>query len=309
MTLEYPSPAAFAQSLRFRLQATPDDVPILVVEGMSDRQAFGRVLDPRVKVVPARGKEMVLESRKHLSVGERERCTIVIDCDGRVEASWLTDDNVVVSANRDLEADLVIELKVMRSVAHDFLAPLYDNGSEVARHANRLERYVLEFACVMGVLLDAARALGAKTRVVDAVTARKRRVQILDLPEALGWLRAYAVPSLQEISNAVGASVGWSEAQREEIVRHACAGGAKLCRLHGAAECSGCKIRRFSNGHDIVDISAQVLSDHGGYAVSSAEVARALRVAIGVRATPQEWSVIGRLSIRQAATGRRLLAS
>lgn len=303
MTLGYPSPAAFAQALRFRLQATPINVPVVVVEGLSDRRAFGRILHPEVRVVPAQGKETVLNSRQFLTDAERARCTLIIDCDGEVSPNWLECDDVIVSTNRDLEADLIIELRVMHSVAYEYLAPLYDNGTALGAHVSRLEGYVLEFASLLGLVLDAARRRHRRVRVTDPRTLKRRRVQVSDLPEASSWLADYRLPSANEVAEAVGARVGWSGAEQEEIIAEAAAGGGKLCRRHGRGDCRDCKIRRFGNGHDIVDIAAIVLTDHAGHAVAAGEVARAMRIALGVEFRAERWSVVERLVRRERAIG------
>lgn len=308
VTLKYPSAAAFAQAIRFRLQALPDNVPILAVEGVSDRQAICRVAHPAVRVFPARGKEMVLRSREHLSADERLRCTFLIDCDGQVDASWLSDGDVVVSANRDLEADLVIELHAMQSVARDFLAPLFIGGEELAVEVSRLQDYVLEVTAVLGVVLDTARAQGRRTKLYDITEGRKRRVRPLDVPEVQLWLQTHHLPSLLEVAAALGSVLGWDESAVAEIASTATQGGAKLCARHHAQECRPCLARRFSNGHDIVDVAAIVLSDQAGYVVSSAEIARSLRIALG-GVSSATWLVTDRLRRRGELIGLPLVAA
>jgi len=306
MSLDYTSPAAFAQALRLRLAATGEDIPFVLVEGISDRRAFGRILDGRARIVPARGKEMLLLSREHLDADELGRCTIVIDCDGQVEPGWL-DGIVIVSGARDLEADLVIELGVIASVVQEFLSPRYESSVEVAVRATRIREYVLAFSAQIGIVLDAARALGMRTRVVDAVSGQKRRFRIFDVPPLAYRATHESMPTVEEITEEAGFVLGWDAAHRAALLAATSSGGMKMCRLHAAPRCQSCVERRFSNGHDIVDALSALLSREVRFDVTPAEIARAMRLSVNLDSSSR-WSVAQRLRRRQELTGLRLLA-
>lgn len=305
MNLGFNTPSAFAQSVRLRLNALPADSAVLVLEGKSDKQSLISFVHPTVHVVPARGKDVVLQSRAHLTGPELARVAFVVDCDGRTDAMWLTDGTTIVTSMRDLDADIALGLGTFDSYILDFVASKHDTPGDALAEATRLRDFVEVITARIGVVLDAARHLGLRVRIVDPLTSQKRRVRLSDLAELAGWVGGRHSPSYIELATAAANVVGWDPAEVLQIIEHATDGGQKSCRAHGSSECPPCLVRRFSNGHDIADVTRHIVEELSGLSIPADEVARSLRTS---RTRGANWEVLRRLDLRQQLIGIPLLA-
>ena len=106
----FPRPGGFVQSLRLRRRALPLSVPLVVVEGPTDRNALFPFLMPTVVVIPANGKNQVLHAFTELETSLRNAVLFLVDCDGGVDPRFKGHVELVISSNRDTEADLLFEL-------------------------------------------------------------------------------------------------------------------------------------------------------------------------------------------------------
>ena len=105
----------------------------MVVEGASDRSALYPFVVPTAWVVPAYGKEQVLCAYDELEAPLRNGTLFIADCDGGVDARYKGNADLVITTNRDIEADLLFELQALERVALDVLAAHGPNPRSVQR--------------------------------------------------------------------------------------------------------------------------------------------------------------------------------
>jgi hypothetical protein len=307
VNLQFPSPQAFAQSVRQRLDNLPSSVAIAIVEGGSDKQSLVPFMHPTARIVAAHGKEMVLGAKAFFTPDELMRLAMIVDCDGQSNPEWFDDDLVIVSSARDIDADFVIYLGAFESVLVDFVAKRCDSSGETTVEVEYWRAFTCALSSRFGVVLDTARRLGKPVKISDSQTRLRRRVRLIDMPEVDRWIAQRYVPSMQEVVRAMAATVGWGRETQDLVLSQSLDGGGKLCRLHDKPNCDGCMPRRFSNGHDLVDLVSRIATFEGGFEVSPAEIARAFRMSRHT-ANLNEWSVYRRLKARETTIGRPLLA-
>lgn len=288
--LRFPSPAAFAQSVRMRRSASSPGTLFLIVEGSSDRKTFHALLNPHLHYVPSRGKEMVLGAFDLLSAEGVSDCMFVVDCDGGTESRWLGRDGLVISANRDVDADLLLTLRAFDRVALEYLSDVGNTAEECVSAANSVMRFATALTASFGIILDGARSLGMSVKVVDLLTGKRRRLRLNDLGEIHGWVRDLSAPDSGSLLQVVASVLSWKDDQRSTLAAHLATGAEKPCRLHRATRCTQCTPRRFSNGHDLADVLALALTQRCGFEVKPAEFARAARLAASKEAATN-WDV------------------
>jgi hypothetical protein len=306
VNLKFSSAAAFAQSVRQRLDNLPNGVAVAIVEGASDKQSLAQILHPTARVVPARGKEMVLLSREHFTTQEQRRLVLVVDCDGQSNSAWFEDGMVIVSESRDMDADLILILGAFERVLTDYVIGRFDSPSEAEAEVAFWRIFASATTANFGIVLDAARALGKPIKIADPVSELRRRIGVRDLDETQWWIAKRSIPSIQTMARSLATKIGWSDQTLEAVVELAVDGGAKRCRHHSIGDCVSCKTRRFSNGHDIVDLVATIASFEGGFQVTSGEIARAFRIGYQGERAPV-WEVHKRLAARQETIGLPLV--
>ena len=308
MALQYPSAAGFAQSVCQRRRALSADVALVVVEGQTDRRALLPFVDTDVVVVSARGKANATAAHRRVNTEGLSGVLVLIDCDGDVPSTLKGLPDLIVSANRDLEADLLLELNALRRFAIDVLGDSSANLAEAeSRAASVLER-ALGVGAELERIRQAARAVGARTRLVDVVTGQKRKVRPRDLPQVQAWLASPARPAVNEVAKAYGRRAGWSPQTLALVAHGGRASAATACAVHAVRQCGPCDHRALCEGHALVELVAQALGDEAGHALDVSEVERALRIASD-RDRLTDWCVCTRGRRWAAATGVRLFSS
>lgn len=279
MALSYPSPAGFAQSVCQRRRALDPSVALVVVEGVTDRRALLPFMAPTVVVIPSRGKPNALAAHERVRTESLPGVLVVVDCDGSTPAELKGRADLILSANRDIEADLLFELNALRRFAIDVVSDSCANLTQVESVADR----ILEQSQVVGSLLErarqAARSAGATTRLVDSTTGERRKVQPRDLPQAATWLAATQRPDLLDVAHAYAVAAGWDAATTQKVVRIAKKSAALPCPAHGRRNCLPCDARSLCVGHDLVELVAISLRLETGSAIDPREVDRGLRIA------------------------------
>jgi hypothetical protein len=298
--LRFPSTAAFTQSIRMRRSGAPVDTRFLIVEGVSDKKSFQPLLDRSFHYIPARGKDMVLSAFETLVKEGVSDCLFIVDCDGGTDKKWLGRPGLIISNNRDIEADLLFDLGAFNRVSLEYLADYGYSAPECEAMGQRLLEYARDFTANMGILLDAARDCGANTKIFDVVRNTRRRIRVGDLPEAASLLENFIPTTAAELLLIAQDALGWSESQRAQILERIVRGSEKRCRAHQMDQCPRCTPRRFSNGHDLVDVLSIGISQRCGYVVTEAEFARAARLATSPDAI-EAWDVAIRVRKWQAA--------
>lgn len=281
--------------------------PILVLEGSSDKSALMKWLAPSVYVVPASGKEQVALARKHLSQSELRLCTMLVDCDGLVDPSWLGDKGLIVSDHRDLEADLVDKFPSVEALVYEHLWHLGSTREELAEIATTVRAFAVTLSAHLGVVRDAARACGLSTRIEAVDSGDRRQLRVTDLPRAQLLAAWPSAPSIEKVLGLVGVRVHWNESEMALVVAREAASASKRCRAHRAMRCAHCTPRRFANGHDIVDSLEVGMGALSGDAPPSDVIARELR--LSAVAPTGSWVVLDRLRDRGEEIGIVLLSN
>lgn len=310
MTLDYTSSAAVAAAVRLRLDASPAEVPFLIVEGSADRSFIARVLHPQVVVVPASNREKVLGARALLREAHLERCTFLVDCDGSSVPEWRSIPGLVSTDYRDIDADAALSLNGVERVLQDCLAGKFDNGRSLAEAVRQVTQFAVQVTTICGVVTDRARAEGLPLRIVCLDRygrQRRRRVRADDLSEFTRWADTLQCPtSMDSVVHGVSSRLGWSEDAQKVVSDLVASHGDKQCRSHGAPNCRKCLPRRFANGHDLIAVVRAVLENTFSIVVEEGALERAVR--LGVDETKLwQWRVARRLHDRAIATGRTYL--
>jgi hypothetical protein len=184
-----------------------------------------------------------------------------------------------VSSNRDIEADLLFVVGAFDRLALEYLAHMGATPDECRAKSAAVLGFAKQLTSDFGRILDSARHEGLRVSIHDPRTGTKRRLQLRDLPSFETWTKRRESAEESELTTQMGDVLGWSAGDRVGIVQRILEGSQKLCRAHQAAKCRSCTPRRFSNGHDLVDVLSGVFSTEAGFLVSEAEFSRALRVA------------------------------
>ena len=301
MRLQFPSPAAFTQSVRMRRSGSPGST-FVIVEGGSDVKLIQPFLSDGLHYIAARGKEMVLTAYETLVSEGVDDCLFIVDCDGVIEAQWLGRTGLVVSSNRDVDADLLFELNSFERLSLEFFAELAGTPQECMEQGRVIMQRARDITGRFGVVLDAARGLGAITKVTNVVTGGRQRLRLTDLLMLDGWLDG-PLPDMAEIIGGCASALSWTDSQRARIAKAVELGSRKHCRLHSTPACEACMPRRYQRPRSD-RCSRPIHHPRVGFDVSPAEVARAVRLG----STSQDaghWPVVSRarawLSIREAA--------
>jgi hypothetical protein len=293
--LKFQGPAAFTQSVRMRRTAAPKNTLFLIVEGASDKKTFHPLVNPSVHFVPSRGKDMVLSAFATLTAEGVSDCLFIVDCDGGTDSKWLGRDGLIVSTNRDVDADLLLCLSAFDAIALEYLSGHGATARECIALGSDLLTYALQLTANFGAILDRARDAGATVKIFDSKFGSRRRLQMRDLEAFESWIENFISPEPEELLDAMRRALSWDTPVVTTIGEMVGDSKTKRCRLHSASECQLCAPRRYSGGHDLVDVLAAALTQRCGFEVTAAEFARATRLA--TRATAVEaWEVAVRIN-------------
>lgn len=298
--LTFPSPDAFLQSVRQRRRALDSSIPIVIVEGSSDKRALSAFLNPDAVTIPANGKDFLIHAYDFLEARLRRGVIFLLDCDGRVDQRFKGNIDLVLTSNRDMEADLVFELNAVRRLAHEFLAPAASSAGEIEGFVASITADACTLSGTIGLTRDAAKEHGLPVRIRDHVTGKKRKVGLLDLSEATRWAADIRIFGVGELTNALGGFLGWTREQMAFVSGRSATVANAPCIKHSVNTCWPCLRRSNCNGHDLVDALYLVLCARHRIDTRVEEVARALRMGIGPESLAA-WTVARRISAWEAA--------
>lgn len=281
--LTFPNPESFTQYVRQVRRGTRNS--ILVVEGITDKRALMPLLDPSVVVIPADGKDKLVAAFDGLTGSHRNGVAFILDCDGETHRRLKGHLELVITTNRDVEADLILIVGAFRRVAFELLAQHFDARKQIEDAAEAIVDDASFFATKFGLVRVTAVRLGLRVKLQDCVTRRKRAIRPSDLVELSDMLMHSGQVSIDEISTGVGAILGWSDQQVAQVVE-ACVSVRKgFCIRHGE-RCVPCQTQRYCGGHVLVDVlpalvllrygvvtNARVLDSHLRIASSSCDLA------------------------------------
>jgi len=250
---------------------------------------------------------MVHNRYDELEAPLRNGTLFIADCDGGVDARYKGNADLVITTNRDIEADLLFELQALERVALDVLAAHGPNPRSVQRMGAAALELASRLAVSLGLLQTTAITLGLPTRVIDAGSGGRRRFRLADVAGIDARLAGGVAPSVAELASEVGPLVGWTPAQKARIVGSARGVGQTRCTEHRTQHCLICLRRTQCNGHHLVDAISIVLSARHGARIGSVELNRALRVAAD-RSQLGSWGVVRRARAWEAGSGMKVIA-
>ncbi len=294
MVLSFPSPGAFGQSVLQRRRALAPQVPLVVVEGPSDRRAILPFLNPQAVVIPARGKPNALAAYDSVSAAGVGAVLVVIDCDGDTPKALKGRDGLIISDGRDLEADLLFQLDAFHRVAIEMLAGVFESRAEIVACAEAILRRSVATASRLHYVRSAANELRVPSRIYDQAIAQRRRVlpvDIVGLPESV--YGQSGLPRLHDIAVLLGVTLGWTAEQVALVSERARVSASERCAPHNSIDCQTCARSRSCNGHDLVGLLAAGVSWFGRAAVTENDVARSIRMASD-RSLLDRWSLYRR---------------
>lgn len=278
---------------------------MVIVEGDDDRRAIFPFLSGPVVVVPAGGKTNVLAAYQQLEIKFRAGVVFIVDCDGSLAEPMKGRVDLVITTNRDIEADLLLELKAFDRVADEYLSPEATDPAELANLSIELLDIAADLAHHIGVLQASAAGLGLRTRRLGKAK-NGGKIRVFDLPSAEA-MASGSPRDLDALATDLAALTGWSPVEREAVIELAEQHLQEEC-AHSAQCCSDCRRQRHANGHHLVDCVTATLANHSSTDIAASEVAHALRIGAD-RSLVSGWEVAKRLQRWQDERGLVLLST
>jgi hypothetical protein len=307
MTLTFPRPEAFVQSLRQRRRALPPESVLLVVEGASDKRLLFPFIVSTAVVIPSRGRDNLIYAFDHLERALRGGVVFLLDCDDAVQERLKGHADLIITANRDIESDMLFELNALSRVAYEYLADRVSQPREVIEMSDDLRDSAAAMAAMLGVVRKAASTFDLPVRVSDARSGKRRSIRLTDLVSVTRTHDSIEpMQILSEMASDVADVIGWSSDNLDKVRLKAEKIYLAACGRHGFSNCASCNRMSLCNGHDVVDALAVILKMKHEVVVRPQVLARSLRVAADMTRMP-EWSVAKRIRRWEKNTGVRLL--
>jgi hypothetical protein len=294
------TPQSFLESLKLRARRLTDQGTIVAVEGHRDRKALLPLASDGAYIVPAGGREKLVFAFEELAEEFRDRVLFILDCDGGVEVRLKGRPGLVITSNRDMEADLVLELNAVEAVILQ-VANVCDipNGRALSTH---VVSQACDLSAAFGAVLAGAWACGYPTKIGGKGGRRPHTVTLLDIDDH--WSSGALTKTSQELADRVAAVIPWDGEERGMVVDWMEAARGKACRRHGFVKCSSCWYRSYSRGHDLVDALGIVLTTLANVKIEALD--ELLRLGLD-RSRVGDWSVARRVRSWEARAQRRAL--
>jgi hypothetical protein len=296
------SPAAFTAELQSHCRAAANRFTILVVEGYTDRMSLLPFLDSSTQVVTANGKDKLLHAYSGVETFLRDRLVFVLDCDGNTEPALKGQVDLVLTANRDIDADLLYEFGGSARLAYEYYSAVSLNRAVAESQMVATIAASSRVSSTIGAIMTAARARGLRVRV------RERGKERPFSPRDVGNLIVHSFnhsTGSSAIARSAASALDWPEDDVDTLVEEALVNIRQLCQLHKSSACEPCMNRRLANGHTLVDSVALGISQRAGVSTGSLDVSRVLRAST----TPNpRWVVLERLRAWEGASGAPVLA-
>jgi hypothetical protein len=258
-----------------------------------------------VNIVPASGRTNVVAAFNELEPPLQSTVLFIIDCDGHVDPALKGHANLVITTNRDVEADLLFELRALHRLAHEYLSPLVQTPGQV----DSLAKAVLDDACTVatsiGMAQSAALTLGLRTRL-PARNGSRRKLRLTDLSVIRERLQIDELPSTRTIVDELGTLIGWTSSEADAVMADVAHLGDTPCVGHRQPGCDMCDRRQFCRGHYLIDAVALVLDVRHGVTLQGSAVASVVRVSADL-SRMSGWTVAQRIKRWEATTGLQVL--
>lgn len=307
--LNFPNAESFVQSLRQRRNAAGGSVPFIVVEGSSDRKALFPFIDKSAVIIPASGKGNLIYAYRRLEKKYRRQTVFLLDCDGATNASLKGKPELVLTSNRDIEADIIFELSALTRMGQELLAEDADRSEDVDLECEALKDSAINFALNLGIVRAAARDQKLKTHLRTHRTGRSRKIGLPDIECAAENAKQKRPSdlSLGLIVRDMASIAEWSKAESEAVRKASEECLSRKCSRHTRSRCKACLAMRYCNGHDLVEALHMILDLRYSVILRSGDVDRYLRISADRQKLP-DWTVFSRLEAWENLTGAKLLA-
>lgn len=257
------TPQGFLQSLRLRARRLTDQGALVVVEGPRDRKALLPLASEWAFIVPAGGRDKLVFAFDNLEEEFRDRVLFILDCDGGVDLRLKGQLGLVITSNRDMEADLILELNAVEGVVFQ-VADVSDvpNGRALS---DRIVEQACDLSAAFGVVLAGAWACGYPTKIRGKGGRPPHTATLMDVNNE--WSSENLTNSPQDLAKRLAAVIPWGGDELGTVVGWMGIARDKACRSHGCASCRECWYRSYSRGHDLVDALGIVLMTLAGVKV------------------------------------------
>jgi hypothetical protein len=164
----YVSHEALLADLRLRMDGSPPNVGLLIVEGPDDKRIFIRHAHAPALIVPAGGRRTLLKAYESADEQDRAKLLFLTDCDYEVRRGSLRANGrqgLVITEKTDVESDL-IDLGLLEPVVADIVAAAL-NPARAEQIVDRCLGEATQFALPLGRARMAAQPLGVALHLGD----------------------------------------------------------------------------------------------------------------------------------------------
>lgn len=291
--------------MRQRRRALASEIALIVVEGSSDRRALYPFLHPKTVVVAANGNYHVVSAFDGLETDVRKGILFILDCDGTVDERLKGHRELVITTNRDIEADLLFELDGLTRVAYSVLGGAVSR-EEIDTQVRDLLRFARQLTSTIGLIQTSARSLGLRVRVASRSSGQRRPLRLRDVRDIPQWAARLYRPSILEAAKAIANSTGWSEEDVEAVAGRAVELRESICKPHSRSACASCRYMTHCNGHYLVEAISLALTQHHSVRISAEELDRSVRIAADPRRLG-DWQVVRRIQAWEEGQACRAL--
>lgn len=258
-----PPSRSFGQEVRLKLRTLKNDDVLLISESPDDARTMAKYLANNVRFKPASGKRNSLAAHEYLTESEHRNVLFMVDCDGEDNKKILNLPNLIITDNRDLESDYFLILGAFKELTVQALLrhPEHEDIYEVRVLADKINSFVVDVAEKIGRIRTQAARAKLKIKVTEE-GKRPRKLDARDLSNIEQRSATLAPFSYEEISKEFAAINNWDENWPIRLGQWEKTGNRKICRKHTENDCSSCKVRRFANGHDLIQLAARAYNFH-----------------------------------------------
>lgn len=285
-----------------RRRRAPESVCV-IVEGSTDRKCLLRIADRNAVIVPANGKANLLFAFDNLERELRSGVLFLVDCDNNLPPKYRGHLDLVITENRDIEADFMLRLSSLAVIAMDYTD--VERRDECELMADSILHTARDLSALFNSILDLARQLKLRVRIGD-VNRNQRKISLLDLPEQAELSVLSGRQLAQGLIARLSRKLAWTGSKVASIETALSEMAQKPCRRHSQRSCRECWYRSYCAGHDLVDAVVIVCAEKHRVRLGSRDVEEKLREGLDPSNLP-DWPVAARVCSWEGATGLRVL--
>lgn len=296
----------FTNRLVTRLRELAGTRPVLVVEGKDDKTALMPFLIPSTEVISADGKEKLLAAYRDVPRGPlRDHLLFIMDCDGETSTDYKGEIDLVLTTNRDIESDVILQLNPSLRAGVEVFGSLLDSGEDAVALMDDCIDIAGRFSALLGLVLMVADSYRMQTRTQPNKGAL-RKLAVLDIvrPDDIKAMSDFA--NVGELVAAVAHVMQWGMEESDDVLKAVSIHIAAECRRHRRNFCPTCLIQRSANGHHFVQAIAALANNEGVNEADPSRIASILRTSTQVT-TFVSWPSIRRIRTWQEISGCEVL--